>query len=87
MANLVYLLCTSFSLACAVVLFRSYRTTHKRLLLWSALSFGVFAINNVFLVVDMMLFPYQDLNGPLWRNLLGAISGSLLLFGLIWEIV
>jgi hypothetical protein len=87
MINLVYILCSALSLTCAILLFRKYRLTRTYLLIWGALSFGVFALNNIFLVVDMMIFPYEDLNGPFWRNLLSAISGLLLLFGLIWEIV
>lgn len=86
MAEIVFLLCSILSLACAGLLLRGYRANRTQLLLWSSLSFGVLALNSIFLFVDMMIFPNIDLGGPFWRNLLGAVSGSLLLFGLIWEI-
>ena len=86
MAETIYALCAFLSLACATLLVRGFLRTRSPLLLWSALCFGVFAVNNTFLAIDMILFPQVDLNGPFWRNLLEALAGSCLLFGLIWEI-
>lgn len=86
MAETIYSLCSILSLLCAVLLMRGYFRTHERLLLWSALCFGIFACNNLFLAVDMVLFPQLDLHGPFWRNVLSSIAGSALLFGLIWEV-
>ncbi len=86
MSYLVYILCGAFSVVCALMLFRRYLANHSNLLLWSSLCFLFLSFNNVFLVFDMVLFPEVDFNGSLWRNLLGAIAGSLLLFGLIWEV-
>ena len=86
MAEAVYILCSILSFFCTAMLLRGYIKSHSRLLLWSAWCFGVFMVNNIFLSVDMIIFPELDMSGPFWRNLLGATSGSLLLFGLIWEI-
>jgi len=86
MTEIVYILCAVMSLVCAFMLYRGYRHNRTKLLLWSSLCFGFFALNNVFLFVDMALLPNVDLHGPFWRSLLSAISGVLLLFGLIWEL-
>ncbi len=86
MAEIVYILCSALSLLCASMLFRGYRRSGARLLLWSAWCFGVFALNNLYLSIDMIIFPDVDISGPFFRNMLGATSGSLLLFGLIWEV-
>lgn len=86
MAEIVYLLCSILSLICSFLLFRGYRKGRSRLLLWSGWCFGILAVSNCFLFVDMTIFPTVDLNGPLIRSFLGALSGTLLLFGLIWEV-
>jgi hypothetical protein len=86
MAELVYLLCAILSLVCAGMLLRGYIHSHTQLLLWSALCFAFIAANNTFLFIDLAIFPSLDLHGQLWRNLLSATGGSLLLFGLIWEL-
>lgn len=86
MAEAVYAICAFTSLICAGLLFRGFLKSHSRLLLWTALAFSFYALNCIFLFVDMALFPEVDANGPFWRNMLGAFSGGLLLFGLIWEV-
>jgi hypothetical protein len=86
MAELVYVTCALMSCACAVLLFRGYRRSASHLLLWSAICFGILALNNSVLVVDMIVLPEVDIGGPFWRNLLSASAGSVLLFGLIWEV-
>lgn len=84
--QIVYLLCALTSTVCAWMLFRGYRDSHSRLLLWSSLCFGFLALNNITLVMDLVIFPEIDFSAPLLRNLMGASAGSLLLFGLIWEV-
>lgn len=86
MSEVIYLLCAILSSACAGLLIRGYRKTGSNLLLWSSLCFFFLTANNIFLVFDLVLYPEIEMNGPLWRNLFGAISGGLLLFGLIWEV-
>lgn len=86
MAEAVYLLCAVLSLGCAAMLLRGYLNSKSRLLLWSALCFGFIAANNTFLFIDLAMLPELDLHGPFWRNLLSASGGSVLLFGLIWEL-
>lgn len=86
MAEIVYLLCAGMSFICTGLLFRGYHNTKTKLLLWAAVSFAFMTMNNVFLFVDLVLLPDLNLNGPFWRNSLGASSGVVLLAGLIWEL-
>lgn len=85
-AETVYILCALMSIAVAYLLFRGYRRTPGHLLLWSCLCFVALAGNNAILFIDMVVLPDTDIAGPFWRNLFSAIGGSLLLFGLIWEL-
>jgi hypothetical protein len=50
-------LCTLTSLACAWLLLASYRRTGYRLLFWSGWSFVAMTVNNLFLVLDKIVFP------------------------------
>jgi hypothetical protein len=79
----VYALCALTSLLCAAMLFRGFRRTGVRLLLWSALCFACFALNNVLLIVDEHILPSRDLS--LVRSLPTLLGITLLLYGLIWE--
>jgi hypothetical protein len=83
MATTIYTLCALTSLACAWLLFGSYRRTGHRLLFWSGASFGALTVNNVFLVLDKVVFPDLDLL-PL-RQGTALLSVLLLLYGLIYE--
>ncbi len=83
MSIAVYLLCAATSLTCAVMLFKSYLVNHTRLLLWSALCFLGFTVNNVLLFVDLVVVPSVDLT--LWRHLSALFGLVLLLYGLIWD--
>jgi hypothetical protein len=82
-AAVVYGLCLVTSLACAFLLVRAWRQTRTRLLLWTALSFASLAVNNLFLVADLVVFPAVDL-WP-WRQAASLISVGVLLYGFIWE--
>jgi hypothetical protein len=81
--KLVYLLCLATSLVCAGLLARAYRRSRGRLLLWCAISFALFALNNLLLVADLVIFPTHDL----WalRQISAAAAVSVLLCGFIWE--
>jgi Family of unknown function (DUF5985) len=83
MSVAVYILCALTSLACAVLLLRSYLKTRTRLLLWSSLCFIALAVNNVLLFVDLVVVPNIDLS--LWRHVTTLCGLSLLLYGLIWD--
>jgi Family of unknown function (DUF5985) len=78
----VYILSALVSLACAVLLLRSWGRTRAALLLWAGLCFAGLTLNNVMLLVDD-LTPGTDLST--WRAA-PALAGTLLLvYGLVWD--
>ena len=83
MAPAVYLLCALTSLACAVLLLRSYRKRKVPLLLYSGLAFVGFALGNAMLVVDVVVVPTVDL--ILFRGLPVLAGLMVLLYGLVWD--
>jgi hypothetical protein len=86
MAAVVYILCAITSVLCAWLLWRGYRRSRARLLLWSCLCFVMLGLNNVLLVIDKVVFPdpaVVDLS--LWRSLPAVAGILLLLYGLVWE--
>lgn len=83
MHGLVYILCALTSCLCAVLLWRGYRASGARLLLWSAWCFVGLTLNNVLLVVDMTIMTQIDLS--LVRALPALCGVALLVFGLVWE--
>jgi hypothetical protein len=83
MAPLVYLLCAATALACALLLFRGYRKSGARLLLWSALCFFGLFINNGLLFIDLVILPDVDL--ALVRNSVGLLAMVVLVYGLVWD--
>jgi uncharacterized protein DUF5985 len=82
----VYILCLLTSAACAWLLGRSYRRTGAPLLLWSSISFVFLALNNLVLVLDLVVWPAQDVDLRLPRLLLALAASCSLLFGLIYKI-
>ena len=83
MGQLVYILCAVTSLGCAVLLWRGYRRSRLRLLFWSALCFGILAIPNGILILDMVVFP--DVYILPIRSAVTQVALLVLLFGLIFE--
>ena len=83
MGEAVYILCALTSAACAFLLFRGYRRTGARLLLWSALCFVGLFVNNVFLFLDMVVFTKVDLYA--YRSGTALAGLLVLLFGLVWD--
>jgi Family of unknown function (DUF5985) len=81
----IYTLCALTSLACAVLLLASYRRTRHRLLFWSGWSFVAMTVNNLFLVLDKIVFPEPDVNLLPVRLVSALVSMLLLLYGLIYE--
>jgi hypothetical protein len=82
MAETIFTLCILTSLACAWLLLRSYRRTGHRLLFWSGLCFVGMTLNNVFLLLDKLVFPDVDLMPFRLGASLSALL--LLLYGLIY---
>ena len=82
-ASIVYGLCMVTALTCAWLLLLAYRKTHYRLLFWCSLFFSISALNNVFLVVDKVMYPTLDLT--LYRYLVALAGLFVLLPGLILE--
>lgn len=82
-AALVYLLCALTSIFCVVLLSINYRRSRVKLLFWTAICFSGFALNNVLLFVDLVVFPEIDLSVI---RLVPAVAGvGFLLWGLVWE--
>jgi hypothetical protein len=82
MEGIVYVLCALTSLACAVLVLRSYFRSRARLLLWTGLCFAGLCLNNVLLVVDSRT-PTVDLST--WRTLPAVVGIVLLVYGLVWD--
>ncbi len=85
MAFTIYSLCALTSLACAWLLLASYRRTAYRLLFWSGWSFVAMTVNNLFLVLDKIVFPGPDISFLPVRLIAALVSMLLLLYGLIYE--
>ena len=80
----VYFLCFLTSGACAYLLARNYCRTGTRLLMWSALCFGLLALNNVVVFFDALVI--HDVDLALARLGLSLAAVSVLLFGFIWDL-
>jgi len=83
MAEIVYILCALTCVTCTILLFRGYRRSRARLLLWSSLCFAGLTANNILLFLDKITFPNVDL--LLLRNCAGLASLIVLLYGLIFD--
>lgn len=84
MAEVVYLLCAVASIACAALLFRSYRRRPLRLSLWTAVCFLALAVNSILLFFDLAVL----VHGPDLSTLriVVAVGGVvLLLYAMITE--
>jgi hypothetical protein len=81
----VYILCFLTSGACAYLLARNYARTGTRLLMWSAICFGLLAVNNVVVFIDALVVP-EDTDLALIRLGLSLAAVAVLLFGFIWDL-
>ena len=81
--GVVYPLCLLTSVVCALMLARGYARTRARLLFWSAIGFGLLAVNNLLVVADMLVFAEIDLR--LARQIAVLAALAVLLFAFIWE--
>ena len=81
--TLIYTMCMLTALTCAWLLLQAYQKTRYRLLFWCSLFFSVSALNNVFLVVDKVVF--SDIDLTVYRYAVALVGLSVLLPGLILE--
>ena len=81
--TVLFLLAIATSLACTVLLFRSYLESRLRILMWSALCFVCLTANNVLLFVDLVLLVAVDLQ--LARHATALVGVLFLLYGFIRE--
>lgn len=84
MATAVFGLCAATSVVCAVLLWRGWRGSGARLLLWTSVGFVGFAANNILLVIDELVVPDRDLQ--IVRSMSGFAAFAVLVFGLIWDV-
>lgn len=80
----LFLLAVATSLACTLLLFRSYLDSRLRILLWSALCFVCLTVNNVLLFVDIVLLPV-DVDLRVARHATALVGMLFLLYGFIRE--
>jgi len=83
MATAVYILGALTSLACAILLFRAYSGSKRRLLLWSGMCFVGLSLSNGLIFIDLVMLPDVDLY--MLRLVVTTISMAMLLYGLVWE--
>ena len=83
MATLIYGLCALTALLCTWLLVQAYGRSRYKLLLWGGLCFAALSINNIILVVDKVVLPYEDLS--MWRLVTAMVAMVILLYGLIWD--
>ena len=81
--TIIYSLCMLTALTCAWLLLQAYQKTRYRLLFWCSLFFSVSALNNVFLVLDKVIFSDVDLT--VYRYAVALVGLCILLPGLILE--
>lgn len=84
MGEIVYSLCALTSLACAVLLVRSWMQTRAKLLAWSSACFIGFTINNVLLVFDLVLYK-TEIDLSVARAVTAFLSIFALVVGLVWS--
>jgi hypothetical protein len=84
-ATAVYVLCFATSAGCSWLLVRSYLRARTALLLWTAASFVLLALNHFFVVVDLVILPVS-IDLTTLRLATNIAACATLLYGFIWEI-
>jgi len=79
----LFLLAALTCIACTAFLYRGWRRTGQRLLLWSTLCFVFLSVNNILLLVDLPLFTDVDLRP--YRLAAALVGLGFLIYGFIWE--
>jgi hypothetical protein len=83
MGVIIYGACMLTALLCAFLLFRAYARSRHRLLMWSGLCFAGLTLNNLFLVLDKLVFPNIDFSTA--RSTTALFAMVVLLYGLLWD--
>jgi len=83
-AAAVYVLCFATSAVCAWLLVRGYLRNRTPLLLWSAASFVLLALNNFFVVTDMLIVRGIDLTAL--RSISSLAAVAVLIYGFVTEV-
>lgn len=87
-ADAVNLLCTLTSLVCTVLLARGYTRSRVPLLLWSAVCFGCFTLNNVLLLIDVDTYFFSNVTNLAGIRVIPSALGVIALcYALISEAV
>ena len=79
----LYLLAVLTCLACTLLLWRSWKRTGLRLLLWSALCFVGLTASNLLLFFDLAIFIELDLR--VWRLATALLGLAFLVYGFLFE--
>lgn len=80
---MLYLVAVLTCLVCTVLLFRGYRASGVRLLLWSGLCFVFLTLNNLLLFFDLPVFTEMDLRP--YRVAAALVGLLFLLYGFLFE--
>jgi hypothetical protein len=80
---MLYLLAVLTCLVCTVLLFRGYRASGARLLLWSAICFVFLTLNNLLLFFDLPVFTQIDLRP--YRLATAFVGLLFLLYAFLFE--
>lgn len=86
MAELIYITCALASSTCALLLWKGYKTTGSRLIFWSGVHFGLLAIANLILAVDLVLLP-GSIDLAIIRSLITLLAVITFFFGLVTELI
>lgn len=78
----VYLSCAVIAGICSALLWR--RRAQAPLLFWSALCFAGLTVNNILLLLDKYLTPYEETLHT-WRLLAGLLALLVLIWGLVFS--
>lgn len=79
----IYLMCFVTCLGCSILLWRGYRNTATRLLLWGAMGFFILGVSNLLLFADLVLYPAGSLATV--RSLFTLFGLAVFLVGLVFE--
>jgi hypothetical protein len=81
---ILLLLAVVTSLACTVLLYRAYRGTRQRILLWSALCFVCLTVNNLLLFIDLVVLP-AEIDLRIFRHATALTGMLFMIYGFIRE--